>query len=86
MARRLFMVVETFPPKNLDAIYARFHDKGRMLPEGLEFIDSWLTADNTTVYQLMETNNPDLLTEWSQYWSDLVSFEFLELRDKPTKS
>ena len=83
MARRLFMVVETFPPENLDAIYARFHDKGRMLPEGLEFMDCWLTGTNDKVYQLMETDKVETFAEWTQHWDDLVDFEIVPLRDKP---
>ena len=77
------MVVETFPPENLDAIYARFHDKGRMLPEGLEFMDSWLTGTNDKVYQLMATDKVETFAEWKQHWDDLVDFEIVPLRDKP---
>ena len=57
--------------------------QGRGLPDGLLFIDSWLTADNSCVYQLMQTDTEALLFEWMEFWSDLVSFEHVELREKP---
>ena len=81
-----YMVIERFEPSDLEAIYERLHTKGRGLPDGLSFIDSWLTADDSCVYQLMETDNPGLFDIWCEYWSDLVSFEIAELREKPSAS
>jgi len=78
-----YMIIERFEPDNLTAIYDRLNQKGRGLPDGLYFIDSWLTADNSCVYQLMETANESLFDLWFEYWSDLVSFEIIPLRDKP---
>ena len=78
-----YMIIERFSPDQLDAIYKRLQDKGRMLPEGLHFVDSWLTRNNSTVYQLMETDDPALLALWQTYWDDLVAFEVHPLRDKP---
>ena len=46
-------------------------------------VDSWLTRNNSTVYQLMETDDPALLALWQIYWDDLVAFEVHPLRDKP---
>lgn len=82
MAR--YMIIERFDPANLAAIYERLHTKGRGLPDGLLFIDSWLTADDSAVYQLMETDDPALFEVWCAYWSDLVSFEIMPLREKPS--
>ena len=84
MALKRYMVIETFDPANLEAIYRRLSEKGRGLPEGLFFVDSWLAANNSEVYQLMETEDQNLLHVWADYWSDLVSFKFIELREKPT--
>lgn len=71
----LFMVVEHF--KNGDAVpvYRRFRDQGRMAPDGLKYVASWVTADLTRCYQLMEGADRTLLDEWMQRWTDLVDFE-----------
>jgi hypothetical protein len=73
------MVVETFAPGCKAAVYDRFREKGRMLPDGLFYIDSWLEKDGDTCYQLMETGSPDLFDRWIERWKDLVSFEVIEL-------
>ena len=74
------MVIETFRAGCRDAVYERVEREGRMLPEGLFYRDSWLEAQGDRCFQLMETGDPALLAEWSQRWSDLVNFEFVELR------
>ncbi len=50
-----------------------------MLPDGLCYIDSWLEKDGDRCFQLMETDSPDLFEKWIASWSDLVSFEVIEL-------
>ena len=52
-----YMVVEHFTPGTKAKIYERFHQKGRMLPEGLIYIDSWLEKDGHRCFQLMETSD-----------------------------
>ena len=54
----LYMIVERFPAENLNAIYERLHTKGRGLPEGLRFVESWLSEAGDTVWQIMETDDP----------------------------
>lgn len=78
------MVIETFL-HGASPVYARFADKGRMLPDGLHYIDSWLSADGTTCYQLMQTEVPELFDRWTAAWSDLVTFQIVELGAKPIK-
>ncbi len=78
------MVIERFPPERLEAIYARFHEKGRGLPDGLRYVDSWLADSNDTVWQIMETDDPTTFDKWTPYWDDLVDFEIRPLRSKPT--
>ena len=78
-----YMVIEHFKPGQLDAIYARFAEKGRMLPEGLHYLDSWLAADGLRCFQLMETADPALFDEWARAWADLADFEVVALREKP---
>ena len=80
-----YMVIETFFENCLEKAYERFHDKGRMLPEGLHYIDSWLTKDGARCYQLMETEEFDLFQEWMKNWEDLAHFEILEIGEKPEK-
>lgn len=78
-----YMVVETFAPGRKTAVYERFHLRGRMLPDGLTFIDSWLEKDGDRCYQLMETDSPELFARWIAEWKDLVSFEVIELEFPP---
>lgn len=67
------MVIETF--KDKDEIYRRFAEKGRMMPEGLNYLSSWIDTDFKKCYQLMETENVKLFDEWIANWNDLVDFE-----------
>jgi hypothetical protein len=75
MARSLYMVIERFKDRNAVPVYRRFREHGRLAPEGLEYVSSWVDTTLTHCYQLMETDNPLLLDEWIAQWSDLVDFE-----------
>lgn len=77
------MVIETFLPGCKEKVYERFRQHGRMLPEGLAYLDSWLEKDGDRCFQLMETDDPSLVRTWSQRWEDLVSMEVIELGEKP---
>lgn len=81
-----YMVVERFREGHSATVYARFAKKGRMLPEGLNYIDSWLSADDDMCYQLMETDTPETFDRWIRNWDDLVDFGIVELKTKPTGS
>ena len=81
-----FMVVETFAPGCKARVYDRFREKGRMLPEGLRYLESWLEKDGMRCFQLMETDSPALFDQWVREWTDLVSFEIIELDpEKPAE-
>jgi hypothetical protein len=71
----LFLVVEHF--KNGDAVpvYRRFRDQGRLAPAGLNYVSSWVTADLTRCFQIMEAPDRALLDEWLARWMDLVDFD-----------
>ena len=84
MTSERYMVIETFKPGAKDAVYDRFHRMGRLLPDGLSYIDSWLEEDGDRCFQLMATENRALLDEWMSRWSDLVSFEVVKIGNKPT--
>src|SRR3954463_3995096 len=81
--RKRYMVIEHFAPGAKDKIYERFREKGRMLPDGLVYIDSWLEANGERCFQLMETSDPALFNRWMESWKDLVSIEVVELGEKP---
>jgi len=73
----LFMIVEHFKdgPR---PVYARFAQRGRMAPDGLDYVGSWVTTDLTRCYQVMEGERA-LLDEWIANWSDIVEFEVVEV-------
>jgi len=73
----LFMVVERF--KNGDAVpvYRRFRETGRMTPDGLTYVGSWVTADLSCCFQIMESPDRALLDEWIARWADLVDFDII---------
>ena len=74
----LFMVVERFGGrKGAAAVYRRFRERGRMMPEGLKYVASWVEEDFGRCFQLMECEDPSLLGEWAAHWQDLVEFEFV---------
>lgn len=79
-----YMVIERFHDDAQDNIYQRFEKDGRQLPEGLHYIDSWLSADANICFQLVATQDRDLFDYWIQHWSDLTDFEIYPVDQKPT--
>jgi hypothetical protein len=73
----LYMVVERYKNRDAKSVYARFRERGRMLPEGLAYIDSWVEPNFNRCFQLMECDDAQLLQEWESHWQDLVEFEFV---------
>lgn len=73
----LFMVIEKFKDQDLKAIYRRLRERGRSLPLGLKFVNSWVEASGARCFQLMEANDVVLFQEWIAAWSDLASFEVI---------
>ncbi len=80
-----FLVIETFLDGCKDKVYERFHQRGRMMPDGLFYLDSWLEKDGNRCFQLMETEDFSLFNQWIRNWNDLVKFEIVELGQKPEK-
>jgi len=78
-----YMVIERFAPGAKERIYERFHRQGRMLPDGLHYVNSWLEKDGDRCFQLMETSDRALFQAWFERWEDIVSFELIELGEKP---
>ena len=75
MAKMLYMVIEHFKGGDPVPVYRRFRDRGRLAPEGLTYVASWVDTSFERCYQLMETDDPRLLDEWMTHWSDIVAFE-----------
>ena len=73
----LFMVVEHFKQGKTRDIYRRLQERGRMMPDGLKYIDSWTSADCDCCWQLMECEDASLFQEWILQWSDLAEFEII---------
>jgi Protein of unknown function (DUF3303) len=69
------MVVERFSPESARDIYRRVRDEGRLLPEGLRYVDSWVQADLRGCFQLMECDDVAALQQWIASWGDLAEFE-----------
>jgi Protein of unknown function (DUF3303) len=76
----LYMVVEKFNQGAAPEIYRRFREKGRMMPDGLEYISSWIDDDLTMCWQLMRTDVPALFDRWTENWDDLMEFEIIPVR------
>jgi hypothetical protein len=75
MAKTLYMVVEHFKNRDAIPVYRRFREHGRMAPEGLVYLSSWVDQELARCYQLMETDDRTLLDQWIANWSDIVNFE-----------
>lgn len=75
----LFMVIEHFKDGDPAPVYRRFGEHGRLAPEGLTYLASWVTADGGRCYQVMECADRALLDEWIARWDDLVRFEVVDV-------
>jgi Domain of unknown function (DUF3303) len=71
----LYMVIEHFRDGDPGPVYRRFHERGRLAPEGLSYVTSWVTLDLARCYQVMECDDLVLLERWMEQWQDLVTFE-----------
>jgi Protein of unknown function (DUF3303) len=73
----LFMVVERFRNRDPKAVYRRLDERGRQMPDGLKYIDSWIEPNFNRCFQLMETDDLTLFQKWIAAWSDLMEFEIV---------
>ena len=72
-----FVIIEKFRGGDPAPVYRRFRDRGRLAPDGLRYVASWVTEDLTRCYQVMECDDRRLLDEWIANWKDIVDFEVI---------
>ena len=75
MQKSIYMIIEKFRNGDAVPVYRRFRDKGRLAPEGLIYMSSWVNESMTYCYQIMETHDRMLLELWMDNWKDIVDFE-----------
>ena len=73
----LFMVIERFRNRDAKAVYNRYREKGRMMPDGLKYLGSWTETNFDRCFQLMESRDQSLFENWIAQWKDLVEFEIV---------
>jgi hypothetical protein len=79
VASTLYMVIEHFKNGDPAPVYRRFRERGRLAPEGLTYINSWVDVNLERCYQLMETEDRGLLDQWIANWNDIVDFDVHEV-------
>jgi hypothetical protein len=73
----LFLVIEHFRNNDPRPVRERFQQKGRMLPDGVIYRDSWIDPTRARCYQLMEAPDIDQVRLWTKAWDDIVDFEIV---------
>jgi hypothetical protein len=74
------MVIEHFRDGDAVSVYRRFGERGRMAPDGLRYVASWVDTGFARCYQVMETDDARLLDAWMDNWRDLIDFEMVPVR------
>ena len=77
------MVLERFKNGDPVPVYRRFKERGRLMPDGLAYISSWITQDLGRCWQVMECGDRKLLDQWMGQWSDLMDFEVIPVVTSP---
>jgi hypothetical protein len=72
-----YVIIERFRGGDPVPVYRRFRDKGRMAPDGVKYVGSWVTPDLTTCYQVMACDDRALLDQWLANWKDIVDFDVI---------
>jgi hypothetical protein len=75
-----YLIIEHFKDGDAVPVYRRFREQGRLAPDGLKYVASWVAHDFTTCWQIMETDDPALLEQWMARWRDLADFEVIPVR------
>ena len=77
------MVIERFRDGDPVPVYRRFRERGRLMPEGLHYVSSWITHDLSLCWQVMECEDRSLLDQWMAQWNDLTDFEVIPVLTSP---
>jgi Protein of unknown function (DUF3303). len=72
-----YLIIENFHDRDPVPVYRRFREHGRLAPDGLNYVGSWITEDLARCYQVMECSDRTLLDQWLSHWSDLVEFHVM---------
>lgn len=72
-----YMIIEKFRSGKVKELYQRFDQKGRMLPEGVIYINSWIDESVSICFQLMESDIESKIHKWINQWNDLADFEII---------
>ena len=73
----LYMVIEHFNDGAVPEVYKRFREQGRMMPEGLHYVSSWIESNFERCFQVMEWEDRAAFDEWASNWDDLMRFEII---------
>ncbi len=73
----VYLIIERYRDGDAVRVYRRFKQRGRMAPEGLTYVGSWVTEDLRHCYQIMEVADAALLDRWMDAWRDIVDFEVI---------
>ena len=76
----LYMIIERFKNGDPVPVYRRFRDEGRLMPESLEYVGSWVTEDLGSCFQVIESPDRAALEEWIANWSDVTDFEVVPVK------
>jgi len=76
----LFVVIERYRAGQAPEVYRRFRERGRMAPDGVRYVSSWVDLEFRRCFQVMEAPDPAALSAWTKHWDDLVDFEIVPVR------
>lgn len=73
----LFMVIEHFKGGDPKPVGERFQRSGRMMPDDVAYVSSWMEESGKRCFQVMEAPDAESLGGWTRFWEDLVDFEIV---------
>ena len=76
----LFMVIEHDGAGQAAQVYRRFRERGRLAPDGVRYISSWVDLEFRRCFQVMEAESESLRKQWTDRWDDLVEFDVVPVR------
>ena len=79
-----FLIIENFKKDKVKALYLRLEKEGRLLPEGIQYLSSWIDLDITTCYQVMQADTLGQIQEWLLEWEGFAEFEIIPVIDSDT--